>query len=370
MRTEPKVFIEKVFVDRKLESDKFVQQIISRLSGIPVIMVKNGKEVEDEISLSPDPVGEGKKIIYLTENKSFLRPCPCTPGCLSCGYWNIDLDQNCPLDCSYCILQSYLKGKPLMISVNRSDLALEVKKFLNARRSKTIRIGTGELTDSLALDWLTENSLFLVELFEEKSGCLLEFKTKTGEISNLLSIKPPSNVILSWSLNPEVIISREEKGTASLATRLEAAEKAVKHGYRVGFHFDPIIHYENWKEDYSEVIDKIFKKIPVEAIFWISLGTLRFPPELPEIASRRFKESRLYGQEFVRGWDGKFRYPRPRRIMIYKKFIEIFQSYQAADRLYLCMESRSIYEDTIWKEKRGRSKSTFPFFWLRKNQNR
>ncbi len=365
MKTKPKLFIEKIFVDRKLESDKLVRQIVNRLPGTPVVAVDDRKEVENEISLRPDPVGEGKKIIYLTENKSFLRPCPCTPGCLSCGYWNIDLDQNCPLDCSYCILQAYLKGKPLTLSVNRSDLAREVKNFLKARRSRTIRIGTGELTDSLALDWLTENSLFLVEIFKEKRECLLEFKTKTGEIDNLLSIKPPSNVIISWSLNPEVIISQEEKGTASLATRLEAAERAVKHGYRVGFHFDPIIYYDSWKEDYSLVIDEVFQKIPLEAILWISLGTLRFPPDLPDVASRRFRKSRLYGQELVRGWDGKFRYPRPRRVKIYDQLIEIFQDYKAADRLYLCMESRPVYEFTLLKKIRGRPSSTFPFFWLR-----
>lgn len=357
--------IKKIFVDKKIEGDKFARKIIDRLPGVPVEVVDEQEKVEDEIRLSPDPVGLGKRFLFLTETKSFLRPCPCTPGCLSCGYWNIDLDQNCPLDCSYCILQAYLKNKPLTLSVNRSQLENEVKNFLGGKRSAAVRIGTGELTDSLALDWLTENSVFLAELFGKGEKCWLEFKTKTAEIKNLLSLKPLPNVVLAWSLNPEKVISEEEKGTASLASRLAAAKTAVEHGYRIGFHFDPIIHYEGWLEDYARVIHLIFKEIPKEAICWISLGTLRFSPELPDVARPRFSESKLYEQEFVRGWDGKFRYPRPRRIKIYNKMIEIFDDYRAVDKLYLCMESKGVYGQTLLKKIRGRYFNTFPFSWLR-----
>jgi len=360
-----KLTIEKIYVDRKVEGDKFVRKIVDRLPGRPVVFVDNGAQVEDEIRLSPDPIGQGKRVIYLTENKSFLRPCPCTPGCLSCGYWNIDLDQNCPLDCSYCILQAYLKVKPLTLSVNRGDLEVEVKNYLSQNRKNTIRIGTGELTDSLALDWLTENSLFLADLFKGAERCFLEFKTKTDEIENLLKIKPQPNVVMAWSLNPERIIAEEEKGTASLLARLEAAKRAVNHGYRVGFHFDPIIHDESWKEYYAEVVETIFKLIPKDAIFWISLGTLRFPPDLPEVARYRFKKSKLYEQEFVRGWDGKFRYPKPRRIKIYQEIMELFEDYRAGNKIYLCMESLDIYRETLMKKIRGRYFTTFPFSWLR-----
>jgi spore photoproduct lyase len=360
-----KLTIEKIFIDKKLKEDRLVRKIVDRLPGRPVVLVDSGAQVEDEIRLSPDPIGQGKRVIYLTENRSFLRPCPCTPGCLSCGYWNIDLDQNCPLDCSYCILQAYLKGRPLTISVNRLDLEKEVKRFLSQKRKNTIRIGTGELTDSLALDWLTENSLFLVDLFKGAERCLLEFKTKTAAVENLLKIKPEANVVLAWSLNPEKVIAREEKGTASLLARLEAAKKAVNHGYRVGFHFDPIIHYEGWKEDYAEVVELIFKMVPAEAIFWVSLGTLRFPPNLPEAARFRFKESKLYEQEFIRSWDGKYRYPRPRRQKIYQEMIDIFCDYSLGEKIYLCMESPSVYEETLIKKIGGRYLITFPFFWLR-----
>ncbi|MBC7364901.1 MAG: hypothetical protein H5U07_10265 [Candidatus Aminicenantes bacterium] len=359
-----KLTIEKIYLDKKLEKNKFARKIIDRLPGRPVVLVDNNARVEHEISLSPDPITQGKKVVYLTENRSFLRPCPCTPGCLSCGYWNIDLDQNCPLDCSYCILQAYLNGRPLVLSVNRIELEKEAQKFLSQKRKVTIRIGTGELTDSLALDWLTENSLFLIDLFKGAERCLLEFKTKTADIENLLKIKPEANVVIAWSLNPEKIIAMEERGTASLLARLVAAKRAVNHGYKVGFHFDPIIHYEGWKEDYAEVVKMIFKYIPVEAICWVSLGTLRFPPGLPDVARYRFKDSKLYEQEFIKGWDGKYRYPRPRRLKIYLEMTEVFYDYSLGEKVYLCMESPSIYGEALIKKIRGRYLTTFPFPWL------
>lgn len=355
--------IKKVWVDRRVEAEALTRQLLDRLAGQPVEIVDSVGAVRRFIRLNPDPVGESKQHLFITAQPSFIRPCPCTPGCLGCGYWTIDLDLNCPFDCSYCILQDYLDGQPLTVAVNREQLGSELEAFFKRRPSGIIRTGTGELADSLALDQLTENSVFLMELFRGRPGFWLELKSKADLPPSLLKVRPADNVVLSWSLNPQVVITSEEKGTAGLEERLAAAAGAVTHGYRVGFHFDPILHYPGWHQDYERVVESIFRLIPAEAIAWVSLGSLRFPPGLLPLARRRFPQSRIYEHEFTRSAEGKYRYPRPLRQWLYNQLAEMFAGFGAEDRLYLCMETVEVWREFSAKIKRGRRNFTFPFPW-------
>ncbi|MGB9907555.1 MAG: SPL family radical SAM protein [Candidatus Saccharicenans sp.] len=356
--------IKKVWVDRRVEKTNLTRRLLDKLPGIPVELVAGLEPVKKEFRFSPDPVGESKQHLFISEQKSFVRPCPCTPGSLGCGYWTIDLDLNCPFDCSYCILQQYLNWQPLTVSVNRDRLEAELKSFFQRRTNGIIRLGTGELADSLALEELTENSVFLVETFRKQDRFWLELKSKGDYIQPLLEIRPADNVVLSWSLNPETIIAAEEKGTASLKARLQAAARVIGHGYRVGFHFDPILHYPGWQADYEGLVAELFRVVPVDAISWISLGSLRFPSALLPVARRRFPESRIYEQEFIRSAEGKYRYPRPVRLLLYRELGEILAAYGADDKIYLCMESVKVWRDFLVKIKRGRRNFAFPFPWL------
>jgi len=356
--------IKKVWLDQKVEKAALTRRLLDRLPGVPVEQVAGLEPVKREFRFATDPVGESKQHLFITEQKAFIRPCPCTPGSVGCGYWTIDLDLNCPFDCSYCILQQYLNWQPLTVAVNRQKLRVELESFFQRKSSGIIRIGTGELADSLALDEMTENSIFLVESFRGQGRFWLELKSKSDYIRPLLTIKPAENVVLSWSLNPEGIIATEEKGTAGLMERLQAAAKAANHGYRVGFHFDPILHYPGWQDDYEGLVAMLFRVVPVEAIAWVSLGSLRFPSALLPLARRRFPKSQIYEQEFIRSAEGKYRYPRPVRLLLYNLLAEMLASYRVEDKIYLCMESAEVWKEFLEKIKRGRQKLAFPFSWL------
>ncbi|HRV06402.1 MAG TPA: hypothetical protein P5517_05885 [Candidatus Saccharicenans sp.] len=355
-------WIKKIYVNRQVENSPLVERIISQLKPIPVQLVERLEEIQAELRLAPDPIAESKKVLFLTSELAFIRPCPCSPGAVPCGYWTVDLNLNCPFDCSYCILQAYFNLQPLTIAVNQEELQSELDAFLAGTRSKVLRIGTGELGDSLALEAISGQASFLIDLFRNKKGVWLELKTKAAAINSLLSTPASENVILAWSLNTERIIKIEEIGTASPEERLRSAEKAVEHGFKVAFHFDPIIYYSGWEKEYSEVCEGLLKIIPLAALAWVSLGTLRFPAKLREIARQRFPHSSIYEEELVRGRDGKFRYPRPLRLKIYQTLAEIFKAHDGSDKLYLCMESPEVWEDFSKQNKKGKHLAS-PFFW-------
>ena len=208
------------------------------------------------------------------------------------------------------------------------------------------RIGTGEFTDSMALDDLTSLSRDLVTFMRDKKNSVLELKTKTACINNLQDLDHNGRTIVAWSLNSPMIMQGEELLTASLDERLDAAAECAGLGYRLAFHFDPIIHHHGWQDGYRQTIARLYEKVPADQIAWISMGCLRFLPALKEIATNRFPNSRFFHDEFVLGLDNKFRYFRTQRVEMYK-FIydELCKSAAESTCIYMCMES-----DEIWRE--------------------
>lgn len=347
---------EKIYIDSQAAGYPLTEKIQQNTKGIPFEVVESVQKLLEDVGTFKDPVSFGKKNILLTVQKGdFIKPCPCTPGYIGCNYFIINLDLNCPLDCSYCILQHYLSNPFLTIHVNRADLWAQLDTFLAGHKRKGLRIGTGELGDSLALDHLTESSKDLISYFRNKNDVLFELKTKTINVENILAAEPAENVIVSWSLNAEEMAAREEKGAPSISERLEAAQKVAGKGFRLGFHFDPLILFPGWEKGYKRVLKSLLSSVNPDRIAWISLGTLRFAPHLKPIIRKRFPESRIFYEELIRGKDGKFRYFQPIRYRLYKNIIDCLRREGGGKiPLYFCMESLEIWQGLLKKKPRGK----------------
>ncbi|MGB3863505.1 MAG: spore photoproduct lyase family protein [Candidatus Aminicenantaceae bacterium] len=344
-------FPEKIFIQKKSLNFPLTEKILERAGHIPTEIIENAQDLIADFGARKDPLLSGKKTLFITQQKgAFVKPCPCTPGYVGCNYFIINTDLNCPLDCTYCILQNYLDNPLITVHVNTEHLWRQIDLFLSRLRHQIIRIGTGELGDSLVLDHLTDRSKEMLGYFRERKNVLFELKTKTTNISNVLESPPSENIVIAWSLNSEKIAQEEEKGAPSIAERLEAAHSVMKRGYRVAFHFDPIIRYPGWEEGYAQVVDQMLTKIDAQKIAWISLGSLRFPPPLKEVISKRFPQSRILYEELIRGKDGKFRYFKPLRIQLYKNFVKFLRKTGKEIPVYFCMESGEVWEKILKKE--------------------
>ena len=346
---------KKIFIDKSSLDFPLTQTILRNASSIPVEIVENIQGLIDEINTSKDPVGEGKKFLLVTQQKGeFIKPCPCTPHYMGCNYYIINLDLNCPLDCTYCILQHYLTNPLITAQVNLRDLWDQLDIFLQKMKNRIIRIGTGELGDSLVLDHITENSKQLISYFREKENVLLELKTKTVNIKNILAAEPAENIIIAWSINSFKMAEQEENGSPSISDRIDAAQLVVRRGFRVAFHFDPLVRYPGWREGYEEVIEELLRKVDPVSIAWISLGSLRFAPQLKPIIKSRFPKTKIVYEELIRGKDGKYRYFKPLRMQLYKEIIGFIKRNGGRDiHLYFCMESREIWKRMLEKKPRG-----------------
>jgi spore photoproduct lyase len=249
------------------------------------------------------------------------------------------------MDCSYCYLQDYLADNPsLKVFSNVDDLISEADRLLSRHRKFFFRVGTGEIADSLALEPYIGFCSEVIPFFAEQPNCLLELKTKSDRVESLLGFDPKGRVVVSWSMNPQTVIEADERRTASLDERLRAARQCQEAGYKVGFHFDPMIEYAGWERDYREMVEKIFAVIDVRRIAWLSMGVLRQTPALKRIMRERFPSTRLLSGEQVLCPDGKMRYFQPLRVGMYRKMLGWIRSASPTVFVYLCMESREVWE--------------------------
>jgi spore photoproduct lyase len=330
---------KKIIIESAVRTNPVVERILGRAPEAKILV----QEV-----VVQDPL-EKETTLYLSKNPGrYFKPCPQTPEYICCDYQILNFSTGCPIQCTYCILNGYFETRSMRFFCDLDRMVPEVDEAL-ARRKQFTRIGSGEFTDSLVLDHLTDFTKEIIPYFLKKQNTLFEIKTKTDNVANLLEFDAERKIMVSWSVNPEAVQEAEEKGSAPLLARILAAKKCQERGYLIGFHFDPIIRHDHWEENYGRVVDLIYQHIDPENIGWISLGCFRFVPGLKEVIQSRYPNTKIIYEEFVQGRDGKMRYFRPVREMIYSAIIERIRKHHQDPPVYFCMETPLLWERVLGK---------------------
>lgn len=287
---------------------------------------------------------KAKELILAKQKGRFVKKCPGTPSYNCCNYYILNLGIGCFFSCTYCYLHCYMNS-PYLFYVNVEDLLLEVKQLAEEKSPQTVRLGSGEFIDSLGFEELAPVHSFLIESFASFPNVVFELKTKSNKVQQLLNLKHNGKTVVSWSVNTPAVIQQEELMTASLEQRVTAAQLCQEAGYKIGFHFDPLVYYPNWQKDYKQVVDLIFQSLKAEMIAWISLGALRLKPELKKVVQKKFPHSKIIYGELIYGLDGKLRYFRPLRQKMFATLVNYIRGYSQDVPVYLCMENKQLAKD-------------------------
>ncbi len=337
--------IKTVWADPETTHTPLYDRLRQRLPDLPWF---EGPPQKDQVD------AYGGHALYLKHYKgAFLRFCPGTRVYNCCGYRILHIGENCPVGCSYCILQAYFQDRVLKIWANQEDLFKELDAAFSVNPALRYRVGTGEFTDSLALEQLTGYSADLVGFLTDYPNVRLELKSKVVDLSWLSAARNPALVLPAWSLNAPAMTRKEEGLASSLEERLAAARECAALGFKVCLHFDPILRYPGWDsrtDGYPAIVDMIFDYLKPEDIAYMSLGNFRFMPDLKAAIERSRASGRgpayLYN-EFIPGLDNKQRLLRPLRVEQYRLIVHALRSHgfdPHGNQLYFCMES-----DEVWK---------------------
>jgi spore photoproduct lyase len=357
-----------ILIDKDIQNHPYTEHILSLFPTAKKQIVESNDVKMQELSWY-----QSKRTIFLTTFPgSFIKDCPATSSpYLCCRYRILNPVIGCPFDCSYCILQHYLGLQPITVYVNWQNLYPQIQQYLVNYPNQLIRFGSGELTDSLALEPELGMVAEWVSFFSSLPNAVLELKTKSDEVDWLKSLPHGGKTVIAWSLNPSILNNSEERGADSVQNRIQAAAKVIQWGYRVAFHFDPILTVPGWEQLYHDLVYELCSKIPSKAVAWISLGSLRFPSPLKEIIHRRFPKSTILNGEWIRGLDGKYRLIKPQRIKMFRALGRWIKEGWSDDvYVYLCMESAEIWRESLgWEPgSRDRVEKKFQEFWQRKFQ--
>lgn len=358
--------IKRVVVDPAFENASLPIEISQKLNIEIEYMTKDA--LTKSIQKLPDNelFIEAKTILFFTENRgSMFRKCPGSKGVLCCNYYTINSVSGCPFDCSYCILQHYIYNNPFItVFLNREKSIEEMGEML--KNHSHVRVGTGELADSLAFDDFLDESGFFLKAISEKGWqdkVTFEFKTKSAEVDLLIeNMKkyPEVDAVAGFSVNIDDFSLREEIDVAKVDERLKAALKVIDAGGTVAIHFDPMIMIDRYYDSYINLAEKIFTMLPGDKIRWISMGGFRHTLSLTATIKKRFPDSILLcGEMFPSDSDNKLRYLASQRRRFYTGIKDKIESIVKDAPLYICMDKSFIWEDIKMTPKKPSLREVF-----------
>lgn len=161
----------------------------------------------------------------------------------------------------------------------------------------------------------------------QKDKYLLLVTKSTAE--PLKGVEPSEQIIVSFSVNNELVSDHYERGAPPSMERLKAAANLMHIGWRVRLRLDPIVDGYDYKP-----ICYAIRWLDVERV---TVGSLRHYARVYKFTPVRFPG-------LSRGDDGRLRYTMERCIEIYQN-IASWLGFQPA----LCKETKILWAELGWK---------------------
>jgi len=284
-----------------------------------------------------------KPVVSEQSDKSIWGMCPvASEKTVCCNLRTIDAVENCVFGCSYCTVQTFYTGDVIF----DRDFAEKLGK-IDIDPERFYHFGTGQASDSLA--WGNKNGILdaLCEFAVNHPNVLLEFKTKSDNVRYFIDNPPPPNVVCSWSLNTPTVVKNEEHFTAGLGRRLAAARRIADAGIPVAFHFHPMVCYLGWEDNYRDVATEVIRSFDPAEVSFISFGSVTLIKPVVQKIRRRGNPTKITQMKMVPDPHGKLTYADDVKVAMFRLMYETFSDWHDKVFLYLCMEKRSIWDQSF-----------------------
>jgi spore photoproduct lyase len=202
-------------------------------------------------------------------------PIPENPSDIVCPhFYELKWANGCNFNCAWCYLNGtyrFLSGgkKPRLKNI---DTIIDHLDYFLEKVDGNFLLNSGELSDSLLFenDGAPLSRKIIPRILQQNKHKLL-ILTKSTDIKHLLDLNAQQHVITSFSLNSFKVAKTWEKAP-KVSDRIIAAKKLYDSGYKVRVRIDPMVPIENWRKEYTSLIELIFNNFTPERI---TLGSLR-----------------------------------------------------------------------------------------------
>ena len=287
------------------------QTIREKLPESRIIPIKHYKDVFCKKGQSFVSQKNSPKMILAVKDDSWYYPG--SPMCDNYGndnvYYTAEM-MNCLYNCEYCYLRGMYNSANIVIFVNLDDCFAAVEKILPAFLYVSYE------SDLLALEFLTGFTRRWLGFCAEHTDAQIEVRTKSAAFKQIIDIPPLPNVTLAWTISPDSVVEKFEKGSPLLESRLINVREAMEKGWKVRICVDPVIKFSGWREAYREMAAVICATIDVKKLAGLSIGTFRAPADYYKKMRKLTPYSEIFAYQVVAG-DSGMCYPNAQEVIEY-----------------------------------------------------
>ena len=328
------------YIEKKAKNLPQVKKILEKFPKAKILEIDNYKNLFD------------KKISWTIWENIFIlakldsNPITSAPP----KYWHnwnayfFKTSLNCIFDCSYCFLKWAFKNSYPVLFLNYEEIQKKIEeKILEIKKEnpnhETIRFYSSDYSDIQGFDFMSNFNENFIKFFEKFENVMMETRTKSANIENFLEMAKkwfvPKNTEIAFSLNPQSLIEKYEKKTASLEARFSAINKLLAKWFKVWLRFLPLLPVQNYEEIYKKFLNEVKKNIPMDKIFSVFATWLLYTKEdYKKILQKNPELDILY--QLQDWWDWFFR----EKEKIRKKFYEIFDEFH--EKTIICLDEKNL----------------------------
>lgn len=331
----------KIYIEEDLIHEPRAKSILSKLKQTPVVL-KSFDEIWGK-SKKPYLHKRDSLNLFLAHKKGqLLKLAPDAYGQAGEPHYYFIHAYNCIYECQYCYLQGYFNTPDIVLFINHEEIIQKMQEALDSHPEKKVWFHAGEFSDSLALTHLTGELELYHEFCKKYPRAMIELRTKSVNIKELVQLEPLSNFIVSFSLSPQKMGKTIDLKTPSTASRLKTMDELNQKGFSLAAHFDPIIYQEDFKQQYQELLNQLFELKLTEKLIYLSLGVVRFTKDVYREVERNYPDSPLHSTPMIKSFDNKVRYNHPMRMWMMNTVKDLALKAGVEEKaIYLCMEDHA-----------------------------
>lgn len=261
-----------IYIEKQILSNKYTKNILSHFPKSKVIIIEHYKDVFCRNGQDFFMQKQAPSLILASKNNNLIYKG--ANVCQDFGnehFYYTSCVMNCIYDCEYCYLQGMYSCANIVVFVNLEDIFDEVEKLL---KKHSVYLCISYDTDLLALENILGYTKAWIKFAKKHSNLKIEIRTKSANFNAIKDIKSSENIILAWTLSPEIIINSCEHNTPSLENRLKNIRQALNNNWYVRLCFDPLIYDKDWKNIYSNFIKQTFS--------YLSTNNNKIPQSYPQ----------------------------------------------------------------------------------------
>lgn len=332
MYTPKRILFEKEALN--YEAGKRIYHHFVREKDIEIIELR-GNKIKENIPGETlyDLYRAGKKTLVVGVKKggSFQS---CKPS----AHYQLPLMSGCIGQCQYCYLNTNLGDKPYMrINVNIEDILSRAQDYIKERLPEITIFEGSATSDPVPVEPYSHSLRTTIEFFSKSEYGRFRFVTKFIDVDTLLDAQHNNHTEIRFTLNTNKVIEDYERGTPSMEKRIEASMKVLSAGYPMGFIIAPVFLYEDWREDYHNLLISLKQKLPEQTIHPITFEVIshRYTTRAKNVITEVFPDTTLPMKDEERSFKygqfgyGKYVYPKEAlgdiTVFFQKEINEIFE---------------------------------------------